>query len=170
MKGFVFLAILTTTMLSCQSTENEPVSDFTGNETTYDLQSGSEHAVTGVILFKERRDGKITASVQLTGTSGNSKLPVHLHLGDLATPDADVALLLNPVDAATGRSETTFSMLADETSLTYDQLNDLAAAVKIHLGETGDARNVILAAGNIGASFAKAKPSGRTGIATCKSE
>lgn len=169
MKGFGFLVILTT-MLSCQSTENDPVSDFTGNETTYDLQSASEHAVTGTILFKERRDGKITASVQLTGTSGTSKFPVHLHLGDLGTADADVALLLNPVDASTGRSETTFSMLADETTITYDQLNDLSASIKIHLGETGDDRNVILAAGNIGASFAKANPSGRTGIATCKSE
>jgi hypothetical protein len=169
MKGFGFL-ILVATVLSCQSPSNEVVSDFTGNETTYDLQSGSEHAVTGTISFKERRDGKITAFVQLSGTSGTARFPVHLHLGDLSTPDADIALLLNPVDAATGRSQTTFSMLSDETTLTYDQLTNLEASVKIHLGETGEERNVILAAGNIGASFTKAKPTGRTGIATCKSE
>lgn len=162
--------MLVAVVVSCQSPGTDAVSDFTGNETTYDLQSGSEHGITGTITFKERRDSKITAFIQLTGTSGTAKFPVHLHLGDLATPDADIALLLNPVDAATGRSETTFSMLADETALNYDQLSDLPAAIKIHLGETGDARNVILAAGNIGASFTKAKPTGRTGIATCKSE
>lgn len=162
--------VLLATVLSCQSPATDAVSDFTGNEITYDLQSGSEHAVTGTINFKERRDGKITAFVQLSGTSGTARFPVHLHLGDLATPDADIALLLNPVDATTGRSETTFSMLSDESTITYDQLSDLEASIKIHLGETGEERNVILAAGNIGASFTKAKPTGRTGIATCKSE
>jgi hypothetical protein len=169
MKGLAFFLLLVT-VISCQSPDNDAVSDFTGDEVTYDLQAGSELPITGTITFKERRDGKVTASVQLTGTSGTAKFPVHLHLGDLATPDADIALLLNPVDAATGRSETTFAMLADETTLTYDQLIGLAASIKIHLGETGEQRNVILAAGNIGTSFTKAKPSGRTGIATCKSE
>lgn len=157
-------------LAACQSSAPDAESVFTGNETTYDLQSGSAHGVTGTIIFKERRDGKVTASVQLTGTSGTQKHPVHLHLGNLSTPDADIALLLNPVDASTGRSETTFNMLSDESVVTYSALRSLEASVKIHLGEVGDDRNVILAAGNIGASFTKANPTGRTGIATCKSE
>lgn len=169
MKGLGFLVILAVA-LSCHPMGKDAISDFTGNETTYDLQSGSEHGVTGTISFKEMCNGKIMAAVQLQGTTGNSRFPVHLHRGDLSTPDADIALLLNPVDAATGRSETVICMLADETTLSYDQLASLPASIKIHLGETGEDRNVILAAGNIGASFTKAKPTGRTGIATCKSE
>lgn len=155
-------------LAACQAPET--VSDFTGNEATYDLQAGSVYPVSGTITFKERRDSKITAVVQLAGTDGDATHPVHLHLGDLATPDADVALLLNPVVGKTGRSETTFSMFADESTIQYDQLKSLSACVKIHLGDAGDDRNTILAGGNIGMSFTKARPSGRTGISVCKSE
>lgn len=155
---------------ACQPSENEVVSEFTGNETTYDLQSGSTHGVLGTIVFKERRDGQVTANIQLTGTGGKATHPVHLHLGNLSTPDAEIALLLTPVSASTGKSSTVISRLADESILTYPRLKDLEASIKIHLGDVGDDRTVILAAGNIGLSFTKANPSGRTGIATCKSE
>lgn len=162
--GFVlFLA-------GCQTNDSALESAFTGNQATYDLQSGSIHGVKGTIVFKERKDGAMTSIVQLQGTSGTGKHPVHLHVGDLSTPDADIALLLNPVEAATGRSETIITMLADETTLTYSQLAGFAASVKIHLGDVGTDRAVILAAGNIGCSFTKANPNGRTGIAVCKSE
>ncbi len=160
---FLFLA-------GCQSNDSALDSAFTGNEATYDLQSGSIHGIKGTIVFKERKDGAISSIIQLLGTSGNGKHPVHLHVGDLSTPDADIALLLNPVLASTGRSETIITMLADETTLTYAQLTDFAASIKIHLGDVGADRDVILAAGNIGLSFTKANPNGRTGIATCKSE
>jgi len=93
-----------------------------------------------------------------------------MHLGAIDAPDADIALLLNPVNAAIGKSETIFSMLADESSISYKQLDCLEASIKIHLGDVGDDRNVILAGGNIGLSFKKANPGGRMGIAVCKSE
>jgi len=155
---------------ACQPAANDVVSDFTGNETTYDLQSGSTHGVTGTIVFKERKDGQITSNIKLNGTSGTQQHPVHLHLGNLSTPDADIALLLTPVNAATGTSTTLISRLADESILTYAQLKNFEASVKIHLGDVGADRDVILAAGDIGLSFTKANPGGRTGIATCKSE
>jgi len=169
MKELRFLLICCV-FAACQPEENDIVSEFTGNETTYDLQSGSTHGVTGTIVFKERRDGQITAQVQLRGTGGTAAHPVHLHLGNLSTPDAEIALLLTPVNASTGRSATLIYRLADESILTYSKLKDLEAAVKIHLGDVGDDRNVILAAGNVGLSFKKANPSGRVGIAACKSE
>lgn len=169
MKQLRFVLVIAV-LLACQPTANDAVSDFTGNETTYALQSGSAHGVTGTIVFKERRDGKITANIQLTGTGGSAQHPVHLHLGNLGTPDADIALLLTPVNAATGKSSTLISQLADESTLTYGGLAELEAAVKIHLGDVGTDRNVILAAGDIGKSFTKANPNSRVGIATCKSE
>lgn len=157
-------------MLAAGCQQPDAISEFTGNENTYDLQQGSAFAVSGTITFKERKDGKITAVVKLTGTDGGVKHPVHLHLGDISNPGADVALLMNPVVGKTGLSETTFDALSDETRIVYSQLNQLEACVKIHLGETGADRDVILAAGNIGASFAKASLTSRQGVATCKSE
>lgn len=169
MKRVGFLLVIFA-MASCQPENKEAISEFTGNETTYDLQQASDFTVSGFITFKERKDGKVTAVIQLTGTSGSLKHPVHLHRGDLTTENADIALLLNPVLGNSGKSETTFNLLSDETAITYAMLKDFAGSIKIHLGDVGDDRNVILAAGNIGSSYAKANPTGRTGISVCKSE
>lgn len=169
MKRLVASMIIVLAVGSCQ--QSDAVSEFTGNEATYDLQAGSQYAVTGTIVFKERRNGQVTAAVQLQGTDGDAKHPVHLHLGDISSPGADVALMLNPVLGKTGRSETTFSTLGDGSPISYTQLSNLAACIKIHLGDVGAQRDVILAAGDIGLSFKKANPGSRkSGVAVCKSE
>ena len=167
MKKVLWMVVLAATGMSCQ--KSELVSDFTGNEASYALLPGSEYPVSGLVTFKERKDGSTTVIVSLTGTNGSQKLPVHLHLGDISTPDADVAALLNPVEAKTGISETTLTTLADETKVTYTQLTALAACVKIHLDSTGPGRDVILAAGNIGANASKSPSNGRLSIGVCSS-
>jgi len=163
--GFLMCSMI---LFSCQ--ENENTSEFTGNETTYFLQSGSEYKVSGTVTIKERRDGASTLLLNLTGTSGNSKLPVHLHLGDISTPGADVAALLNPVDSKTGTSETILTQLADESTIQYADLIKLEACIKVHLSDVGPEQNIILAGGNIGEAIAKAAASGRIGVGICKSE
>ncbi len=163
--GAIILAFLT---LACQ--KNEAISEFTGNETTYALQPGSQFSISGTVIFKERKDGKISASIALKGTSGDAKFPVHLHLGDITKQGADVALLMNPVSGTTGTSETTFDRLADESLINYSRLTSLQACVKIHLGDTGADRDVILAAGNIGTAVASTNSGGRLGVSVCKSE
>ncbi len=168
MKKIFGLVVCGVLWISCQESEN--VNDFTGNETTYALQPGSEYDISGTVTIKERRDGTSLVLVNLTGTSGNNKLPLHLHLGDISTPGADVAALLNPIDAKTGISETILTQLADETMLSYADLIKLEACVKIHLADTGPERDIILAGGNIGVAVGKAAASGRLGVGVCKSE
>lgn len=169
MKKIGGLIILVFIAASCQ--KSEVVSEFTGTETTYALQQGSQFEVSGTITFKERKDGKVGATIQLIGTDGNTKLPVHLHLGDISAKGADVALLINPVLGATGKSETTFNKLSDESTIDYQRLTQLAACVKIHLGDAGADRDVVLAAGNIGSAVAKSSMGGRSeGVALCKSK
>lgn len=168
MKSVLGIVLSGMIWLSCQ--ENENTSEFTGNETTYSLQSASQYNVSGIVTIKERRDGTSTVLVNLQGTSGDSKLPVHLHLGDIASPGADVAALLSPVSAKTGISETTFSQLADESAILYADLIKLEACIKVHLSDVGPERDIILAGGNIGQSVAKAAASGRIGVGVCKSE
>lgn len=162
--GFAALVLL----MSCQNME--PDSPFTGFETTYELISGSPYNVNGTVSFRERTDGFTTVFIQLSGTAGDAKHPVHLHLGDLSAPKADVAALLNPVVASTGLSETVLTHLADETPVTYKSLTDLSACVKIHQDAAGQGRDVILAGGNIGAAYLSSISNGRsTGITVCKS-
>ncbi|MCW5912794.1 MAG: hypothetical protein KIT62_17115 [Cyclobacteriaceae bacterium] len=168
MKRVTWVVWIGLIVAACQ--ENENISDFTGNEITYALRPGSDYDVTGTVIFKERRDGTTSVWITLTGTDGNDKLPVHLHLGDVSEADADVAALLSPVDAKSGKSETVLTRLADESEVTYTSLLKLEACIKIHLADTGPGRDVVLAAGNIGESFSKAIANGRTGIGVCKSE
>jgi hypothetical protein len=167
MQKLALVVVAVILVAGCQ--KNEVVSQFTGNETTYSLQQSSQFAVSGTVTFRERKDGKIVAVVALTGTEGDIKHPVHLHLGDITAVGADIALLLNPVNALTGKSETTFNKLADESDIDYQRLVQLQACVKIHLGDTGPDRDVVLAAGNIGAAVAN-NVGGRLGVSVCKSE
>lgn len=164
----VLLLLCSVIAIACQ--ESESVSDFTGNETTYPLVQASAYDVSGTITFKEKKDGSTLAEVQLNGTDGLLKYPVHLHLGNIATPDAEVALLLNPVNAGNGKSETSISQLADERVVSYQDLLSLEACIKIHLAENGPDRDVILAGGNIGKSSLEEATSGRVGFSVCKSE
>lgn len=168
MKKLIAIVLCGMIWVSCQ--ESESISDFTGNEITYSLQSGSQYSVSGTATIKERRDGSSTVLVSLSGTSGDSKLPVHLHLGDITTPGADVAALLSPVNSKTGISETTLTQLANETSISYTELVKLEACLKVHLSDTGAERDIILAGGNIGESAVKATSSGRATLGVCKSE
>jgi hypothetical protein len=158
---FLFLA-------ACE--KSEVVSEFTGNETKYALNQASNYPINGVVTLRERKDGSTALVVELDGTQGDAKFPVHLHLGDVSTPKADIAAILNPVLAAKGRSETTLTKLADETSVTYHQLISLKACIKVHLSDTGVERDIILAGGNIGKSVTSASSTGRIGFAECKSD
>ena len=169
MKRLILGIVIGAGLVGCQ--ENESVqSDFTGNETVYALQQASEYDISGTVTFKEKRDGKALVEIALSGTEGNVEFPVHLHLGDITAADKDVAALLNPVLGKTGLSETTLSILADESAVTYKQLIALEACVKIHLGASGPDRDIILAAGNVGSAASTDVSSGRVGIGVCKSE
>jgi hypothetical protein len=163
--GLFVCAVVT----ACQ--ENESISrDTTGNEMVYPLLQASDYAVNGTVTIKEKCDGSSIVIVSLTGTEGNIEHPVHLHLGNISQPGSDVAALLNPVLGSTGHSETLLRLLSDETPITYRELVDLDACIKIHLGASGPAREIVLAGGNIGVASNQDVPGGRAGIGICKSE
>lgn len=169
MKRLIGVLTILVLMNACQ--ENETItSEFTGNESTYALLPGSIYPVNGTIIFKEKKDGSTLVRVELSGTEGEIKHPVHLHAGNIFTPDAEISALLNPVTGKTGISETHLTILADESAITYRQLAELNASIKIHLSDSGPEKDVILAAGNIGIAWAEDVASGRKAIGVCKSE
>jgi hypothetical protein len=154
-------------LASCQ--ENAVTeSEFTGRETVYALQPGSAYAISGTVTFKERIKENTLILISLTGTEGEIQHPVHLHLGDISAPGAEIYAVLNPVSGKTGKSETILSQLADETSVSYQDLLEMEASIKIHLAESGPDRDIILAGGNVG-ELGKSISSGRVEIGVCKS-
>jgi hypothetical protein len=165
----MFIAALAATILLAACQENDTIkSEFTGNQSVYALVPGSVYQISGTVTFKEKTDGTAKVEIVLTGTEGDVKLPVHLHLGNISTTGAGVTALLNPVTGKTGKSETYLTKLADESAVTYQQLIDLDACVKVHLAAAGPDKDIILAAGNIGK--AAGSPSGRQSVNVCKSE
>ena len=155
-------------LLACQEKEDLKT-EFTGNETVYALLQASDYNVSGTVTFRERLDGSALIDVEMSGTEGPVEHPVHLHLGDISTPSADVAALLSPVEGTTGKSITVLTRMADESPVSYKELLALNACIKIHLSATGENRDIILAGGNIGAASLKDASTGRIGFATCKS-
>jgi len=166
MKNLIGALMIIGFLSSCH--ESETVSEFTGNEAVYDLQQGSDFKVSGTATFKEKKDGGTLIIIELRGTEGDIQLPVHLHMGDISTPGAEVAALLNPVVASTGKSETNFAQLANESRISYSELIKLEASIKVHLSDVGPERDIILAGGNIGAIATLS--SGRTRFGICESE
>lgn len=160
--GLVLLALI-----ACEDKENFKVSDFTGNEIIYSLEAGSEYNISGTATIKEKINGSSLVIIQLSGIDGAVEHPVHLHLGPIGTPDAEVAALLSPIVNASGRSESVLQRLADETPVTYSDLVKLSASIKIHLATAGPGRDIILAAGNIGSAVSDVS-NARQAIAVCK--
>jgi hypothetical protein len=69
MKGITSI-LFAVVLLACQ--EPDAVSEFTGNEMSYELVAGSEYDVSGTISFKERTDGYSTVLIALKGTDGTA--------------------------------------------------------------------------------------------------
>jgi hypothetical protein len=162
------MLIIIVTFIGCSDDRPEVETDFTGNEKIYALEAGSVYPISGTATFKEKKDGTTVVIIALTGTDGVASHPVHLHMGDIATPDANVAALLNSISAETGLSETSISRLADETPMTFNQLTSLTACIKIHLAASGPDRDIILAGGNIG-NTNNGRLSANQIVAVCKS-
>jgi hypothetical protein len=167
MRKSIYLVALVVFFAACQENEVDQ-SDFTGNESSYALLAGSAYPVSGTVTFKEKKDGSSLVDITVTGTEGEIEHPVHLHMGNIGSPGAEVTALLNPVVGKTGKSETNLKQLADESAVSYKQLVELAACVKIHLAASGPDKDIILAAGNIGKSADVA--GGRLKVSVCKSE
>lgn len=166
MKRILF-SLMIIGLISCN--EDEEPNVYTGNQLIYDLVQSSQFPVSGTATFVERRDGLVELRIALNGTEGNIEHPAHLHYGDVAAPDAEVARLLTPVNGETGISVSEFNRLTDESEITFNDLSDFNGHIKVHLD--GDAnKSVILASGNIGVAYTKNASGSRQEIAICKSE
>ena len=170
-KSYLLLVILIGFGVGCSDEDPQVIDEiYTGNESTYPLQSASEFDITGAATFKERVDGGTDVSIVLDKTFDTGEFPVHLHFGDVATDKAEIASLLLPIAGNNGTSMTTIFTLSDESKVTFNDLKEFDGSLKIHLSATGEGRDIVLAAGNIGKAFTASATNGRVGMGVCKSE
>ncbi|HZI24229.1 MAG TPA: hypothetical protein VFD46_04090 [Chryseolinea sp.] len=169
-KSYFLLIMLIGLGLGCSDEDPQVDEVYTGNESTYPLESASEFDISGAATFKERVDGGTDVFIVLDKTFDTGEFPVHLHFGDVTTDKAEIALLMLPVAGNNGTSKTTISSLSDESKVTFNDLKEFDGCLKIHLAATGEGRDIVLAAGNIGKAFTASATNGRVGMGVCKSE
>jgi hypothetical protein len=154
MKKYPFL-LLFLALFACNDDENA-LNEFTGNIMVYNLSPESSHYNgSGTVTFKERVDQGVTIEVAMDPTGSGGFHPMHLHYGTFDNPDAEMAAILNPVDATNGESSTTIYKLLDETKVTYMDLVEFDGSIKIHLDD-GPNKKVVIAAANIGLNASSA--------------
>jgi hypothetical protein len=126
-----------------------PLPDPTGDSKTYPLASISDPNISGTAEFEELEGGSTMVTLMLSGTSGSTMHPAHIHVNSSAI-GGDVAISLNAVDAATGMSETQISEMDNGTAITYDQLLDFDGYINVHLSESD--LGTLIAQGDIGSN------------------
>ena len=126
---------------------------FTGRQTAYTMASASEYNIQGTATFREKIGGDLQLTVQLENTVAGGQHPGHLHYGTVDVPGSEMALMLTPVEGATGTSVTTFNQLANGTPFDFDDLMGFDGSLKVHL-DGGANKDVVLAGANIGQNAA----------------
>ena len=118
-------------------------------ETNYALNELDGSGVDGTVTFRKVGTDATLIIIQLSGTQEGNSHPAHIHSGNAAT-GGPIVVDFNPVDGATGRSETTVTTLEDGTEVTYEELIAYDGHVNVH--ESATALQVMVAQGDIGSN------------------
>jgi Cu/Zn superoxide dismutase len=117
------------------------------NSKSYILGVTGDSGVSGFAKFIEKSDATLSIELTLQNTTEGDAHPAHLHF-NTAAEGGDVALPLETVLGATGKSTTNFTTLNDGTAITYAALIDFDGYINIHLSSTESA--TIIAQGDVG--------------------
>lgn len=149
-----FSLIFCSVLLGCQDQETD--TEFTGRAITYTMVKGSyfDQPTEGTVTVKEKVDSSVQIELLMQGTMDGALHPVHLHRGSLLE-DETVALYLSPLeDIGNQQSRSTTPLVSlDGQTLTFNDFQQLDASIKVHFQETGELKNVILGATNIGKNY-----------------
>lgn len=135
-------------IISCEKNDEEPDPDppmETGNSKTFILFSTLTQQPGGTIKFSELNDNTTKIEISLTGASGNH--PAHIH-NNSGAEGGGIAVSLENIDGASGKSETIVEKLDDGTMVSYDDLINFDGHVNVHLSESE--LSTLIAQGDIG--------------------
>ncbi|UPS91446.1 CHRD domain-containing protein [Bizionia sp. M204] len=123
------------------------INGLTGESVVYALSEVDAPEVQGTATFYKRESGEALAVLEIENTIAGDVHPAHIHANDINTTGA-VVLTFNPVDGATGRSETSIIQLDDATPFGYDDVLQINGYINVH--ESTVNLGTIIAQGNIG--------------------
>jgi len=130
--------------IACE-TDDDPIPEQF--ETTFEINEIDDSGVFGEITFAKADNNNTLITVRLDGTQAGNNHPVRIHS---TSPEQDGPIVrhLNPVNGATGLSETMVSVLADGTATTYEDWVSFDGYVLIH--ESMENIDVQIAVGLLG--------------------
>ena len=146
LRGFTYALLIIFALMSCQT--NEPFAEE--DSKSYNLFRAGYEPVYGEVVFTQEGPEKVGVTITLQNTDERFDFPAHLHFGSI-TEVGELAIRLNDVDGATGKSytELTNIQMPNGTQFTYTMLDEFNGSVKIHLAE-GVLGQYVLSYGNIG--------------------
>ena len=124
--------------------------EFTGETTSYTLNSVDVTTIMGTAMFKERVNGETLVILSLENSVEGAMYPAHIHMGSVADAPGDIAITLNSVNGTTGMSMTNLSAFNGEDAETvdYEGLIEYDGHLNVHL--SAEELGVLVAQGNIG--------------------
>ncbi len=125
------------------------VNELTGDSHEYVLNAVSDPEISGKVTFAKRVSGLTLITIELAGTMDGGDHPAHIH-NNSAQQGGGIAIDLNNVSGATGKSATHVSQLNNGTAITYNELLGFNGYVNIHLSAASLA--TLIAQGNIGSN------------------
>lgn len=137
--AFVLLGSLF--IVSCDSDDDAIDDGFQGESQEYELEAVSGSTVEGMVLFTENENGSTTIEVELDGIEDGEAYRVGVYEGN-ATEDGEIILTLEDTEGDTGISTTTVSELYDDTDVSFEDLMELDAHMRIYLVD-GDTETLV---------------------------
>ncbi|WP_075351423.1 CHRD domain-containing protein [Algoriphagus marinus] len=121
--------------------------ELTGEEKSYELGEKDVDGISGTATFKKRVNGESLAVLELMNTPADGMHPAHIH-SNTALQGGGIVFTFNPVNGASGMSQTNVTMLDDDSMIGYDDILDINGYINVHLSmsELG----TIVAQGDIG--------------------
>ncbi|WP_211361138.1 CHRD domain-containing protein [Maribacter flavus] len=121
--------------------------ELNGETKVYELGSVAIEDISGTATFAERVNGEALATIVLNNTPADGMHPGHIHM-NTAAEGGDIAFTFNPVNGATGISNTNVSALDDGTAFGYNDVLTYDGYINIHL--SADDLATLVAQGDIG--------------------
>jgi hypothetical protein len=143
------ISMLAASLLVVGCDDDEDNDQSPAAEKVYTLAALDNSGVSGTVTFTKQGESTTKVLIQVSGTTEGNSHPAHIH-SNAASAGGPIVVDLNPVDGATGRSETMVSRLNDGTAITYDELVNFNGHVNVHKSATE--LGIMLAQGDIGAN------------------
>lgn len=129
----LIIPLLFSLLLFCScETDDDPIPERF--EATYAIDEINDSGINGEITFLKTDENSTLITVKLNGTVAGNTHPVRIH-STSPEQEGPVVRELNPVNGATGQSETLVTVLADGTATTYEDWVSFDGYVLVHQSE-----------------------------------